>query len=161
MNKFELCEKIGLTLIFSLLLTHSDLAFSSQSTRPQIESKKPIEVKIQAQISDAYGCEAYAAGYAIARTKQHYIAICGGSNRKNLSLYVAKTNEAPEKSEREKVQIENVSFKNGIYTAARGRDTYVLTPKVFSLRRDGKILIKETVVKYTNLSRGKQDRSKI
>lgn len=160
MNKIELCEKIGLTLIFSLLLTHSDLAFSSQSVRPQIESKKPIEVKIQAQNSDADGCEAYAAGYAIARTKQHYIAICGGSNHKSLSFYVAKTNEAPEKSERGKIQIDNVSFKNGIYTATRGRDTYILTPRVFSIRRDGKILVKETVVKYTNLSRGKQDRSK-
>lgn len=160
MNKIELCEKIGLTVIFSLLLTHSDLAFSSQSTRPQIESKKPIEVKIQAQTSDADGCEAYAAGYAIARTKQHYIAICGGSNRKNISFYVAKTNDAPKKSEREKVQIDNVAFKNGIYTATEGRDTYVLTPRVFSIKRDGKILIKEVVVKYTNLSRGKQDRSK-
>jgi hypothetical protein len=162
MNKFELCEKIGLTLIFSLLLTHSDLAFSSQSTRPQIESKKAIEVNIniQAQNSDADGCEAYAAGYAIARTKKHYIAICGGSNRKNLSFYIAKTNDTPEKSEREKIQIDNVSFKNGIYTAIRGSDTYVLTPRVFSLRRDGKILVKEMVVKYTNLSRGKQERSK-
>jgi hypothetical protein len=160
MNKFEFCEKIGLTIIFSLLLTHSDLAFSSQSVRPQIESKKPIEVNIQAQNSDADGCEAYAAGYAIARTKQHYIAICGGSNRKNLSFYVAKTNQATEKSERGKIQLDNVSFKNGIYTATRGRDTYVLTPRLFSLRRDGKILIKEMVVKYTDLSRGKQDRSK-
>ncbi len=161
MNKFELCEKIGLTVIFSLLLTHSDLAFSSQAARLQIDRKKPIEVKIQAQNSDADGCEAYAAGYAVARTKQHYIAICGGSNRKNLSFYVAKTNDTPEKSERGKIQIDNVSFKNGIYTAVRGRDTYVLTPRLFSLRRDGKILIREVVVKYTNLSRGKSDRSKI
>jgi hypothetical protein len=160
MSKFELCEKIGLTVIFSLLLTHTDLAFSSQSNRPKVEIQKPIELHRQAQNSDADGCEAYAAGYAVARTKQYYIAICGGSNRKNMSFYAAKTNDPSEKSEREKIQIDNVSFKNGIYTAIRGRDTYVLTPRVFSLRRDGKILVKEMVVKYTNLSRGKQDRSK-
>lgn len=161
MNKFELCEKIGLTVIFGLLLTHSDLAFSSQSSLPQIESVKLSAVNSQAQNSDDNGCEAYAAGYAVARTKRYYIAICGGSNRKNLSFYLAKTNDPPEKSEREKVQIDNVSFKNGTYTAIRGRDTYVLTPRVFSLRRDGKILIREIVTKYTNLSRGKQARRSI
>jgi hypothetical protein len=153
MNKFELCEKIGLTVIFSLLLTHSDLAFSSQSNRPQIESKKLIELYRQAQTSDADGCEAYAAGYAIARTKQYYIAICGGSNRKNLSFYAVKPSDAPEKSEREKIQIGNISFENGVFTATKGRDTYILTPKIFTLRRNGKMIIKETVVKYIKLSR--------
>ncbi|WP_310484659.1 hypothetical protein [Chamaesiphon sp. VAR_48_metabat_403] len=160
MSKFELCEKFGLTIIFGLLLTHTDLAFSSQSNRPKVEIQKPIVANIQAQNSDADGCEAYAAGYAVARTKRYYIAICGGSNRKNMSFYAAKTNDTPEQSERGKIQIDNVSFKNGTYTATRGRDTYILTPRLFSLRRDGKILVRETVVKYTNLSRGKQDRSK-
>jgi hypothetical protein len=48
MSKFELCEKFGLTIIFGLLLTHTDLAFSSQSNRPKIEIQKPIAVNIQA-----------------------------------------------------------------------------------------------------------------
>jgi hypothetical protein len=153
MSKFELCEKIGLTVIFSFLLTHSNLAISSPSNRSDRDPQISREVNKHAQKSDEYSCEAYAAGYATAKTKQYYIEICGGPNRQNVSFYAIKTNGDPQKAEREKISVDNVSLKTGIYIATQDKFTYTLTPKIFSIQRSGKIIVKEQVIKYTNLSK--------
>lgn len=153
MSKFTLYGKIILTAIFSLLFADPPIVLSLPKNRSPIESDNAIELNWQAQNSDEDGCEAYANGYAVARTKQYYIAICGGKNKKDLSFYAIKTNDSPEKAEREKIQVDNVLYANGTYAARKGRNTYVLTPKFLIFRRDGRIVIKEKVVKYKVLSK--------
>jgi hypothetical protein len=96
------------------------------------------------------GCEAYAWGYAVAQTQQHYVEICGGKGGKFLSFYAIERNSAD--PERTKIQIDNVSRQKNTFVAVSGGDRYTLTREYLTLKRDGKVVFREKVINYKKLS---------